>query len=327
MNREQFLEQNEATWRELEALLLRIERREKPENADELPRLFRQVCRDLATAQHRMYGIPLIDRLNALVARGYKEMYRDRGVGMEKVTRFFIRDFPRAVRREWRLFWLCNAVFWLPFLGFILAGHHAPEWIHAILGHETMAQLDESWGHDTQPLDRGFSGDLLMFGHYIANNIGIDFRMFAGGILFGVGTLFFLLFNGIHIGAVAGYVHMSCDAEKFYSFVSGHSSYELIGMIVAGIAGMKLGLSLLRPGRLTRKEALVAQLPDVLVLIIGAGLLTFLAAIVEGFWSAHDFPPMIKYAVGIAGWVLLGAYLFLAGRGGVDPRKGTSHAT
>ena len=76
----------------------------------------------------------------------------------------------------------------------------------------------------------------MMFCFYIWNNVAIDFRIFAGGIAAGAGTMFFLLFNGLHIGAAAGYVNVACDPESFWSFVAGHSSFELLGMVVAGVA-------------------------------------------------------------------------------------------
>ena len=41
-----------------------------------------------------------------------------------------------------------------------------------------------------------------MFGFYILNNVSIGFRSFAGGIIFGLGTIFFLVFNGLILGGV-----------------------------------------------------------------------------------------------------------------------------
>jgi len=86
-------------------------------------------------------------------------------------------------------------------------------------------------------------------------------------------------------------------------------------MVVSGMAGMKLGLAILRPGRLPRVRALVAAGKDALPLIYGAALMTTLAAIVEGFWSAQLLPSGVKYAVGILGWLLHIAYFTMAGRG------------
>jgi hypothetical protein len=47
----------------------------------------------------------------------------------------------------------------------------------------------------------------------------------------------------------------------------------------------------------------------------GATLMLLLAAVVEAFWSSSPvIPPGIKYAVGALGWLLVAAYLGLAGR-------------
>ena len=314
MNRETFIREHEATWREFERMLESFEKRRPAREAHRLPSLYRAVCRDLATAQHRMYGIAVIDRLNRLVIRGYKQVYRSRGASVDVVLRYFLRDFPLAVRREWRLFWLTMAFYWLPFFAMVLAAYHAPVWIQAFLGPGQMAALDASWSQG--PLTRGgFGEDLRMFGFYIYNNISIDFKTFAGGVLGGIGTLFFMVFNGLMHGAVAGYVHMQDYKEAFYSFVSGHSAMELLAMVFSGMAGMKIGLAILRPGRRSRAESFRRQAKGAMQLLIGAAIMTFVAACIEGFWSASPAPVTIKYVVGIMMWVVLALYfLFVGGR-------------
>ena len=59
--------------------------------------------------------------------------------------------------------------------------------------------------------------DWAMFGHYIRNNIGIAFQCFAGGLFFGIGSLFVLAFNGALAGSVAGYLTWRGLGENFYS--------------------------------------------------------------------------------------------------------------
>ena len=49
--------------------------------------------------------------------------------------------------------------------------------------------------------------------------------------------------------------------------------------------------------------------------VLGMAAMFFFAAVVEGFWSASRLPPMIKYAVGTAGWILVLGYFFGVGRG------------
>ncbi|MGE9267925.1 MAG: stage II sporulation protein M, partial [Verrucomicrobiales bacterium] len=118
-----------------------------------------------------------------------------------------------------------------------------------------------------------------------------------------------------HIGAATGYVHYAGDPEKFYRFVAGHSSFELLGMIVVGIAGLKLGGALLAPGRYPRGQALTRAGRAGLPLLLGGAAMTAFAAVVEGFWSAQPLPTGLKYAIGLAFWLLHLVYFLFAGRG------------
>ena len=90
---------------------------------------------------------------------------------------------------------------------------------------------------------RGPMRDVAMFGVYIWNNIGIDFQIFASGLVLGVGSVFTLLFNGVQGGAVMGHLTNLGFVSTFYGFVSGHSSFELMGAALSGAAGLRLGLA------------------------------------------------------------------------------------
>jgi uncharacterized membrane protein SpoIIM required for sporulation len=116
-------------------------------------------------------------------------------------------------------------------------------------------------------------------------------------------------------------VNHACDPESFWSFVSGHSSFELLGMVVSGMAGMRLGLAILKPGRLPRTRALAEASKQALPLIYGAALMTTLAAVIEGFWSAQMIPSDVKYVFGIVGWILCAAYFLTAGRRAGDAAR------
>jgi len=314
-----FEHKNAARWTEYEVLLAAAAKRNPDDpRVNELPRRFREMCLDLSLAENRMYGARITERLNALVIRGYERLYRARRGGLERFARFVTAGFPQAVRRDWKLFWLCNAAFWLPFLLMMFSESRDLRWIQAVLGADGMANMESMYGSQEEQISHlrsEYGSNFMMFCFYIYNNVAIDFRIFAGGILAGLGTLFFLLFNGVYIGAAAGYANHACDPVSFWSFVSGHSSFELIGMVIAGMAGMRIGLAILNPGRLPRPRALTAAARESLPLLYGAALLTTLAAAVEGFWSAQPVDPMVKYIVGIAGWVAHAVYFIFAGRG------------
>lgn len=313
-----FEHQNAARWAEYERLLGLIESGKAGGEAEELPRRFRELSADLALAESRMYGMRVTERLNGLVIRGYEVIYQVRRGSWERVVHFLTVGFPQEVRREWRLFWLCSVAFWLPFFALLFSAHHDIRWIQSVLGADGMASMGEMYGGKEEQLSHlrsEYGSNFMMFCFYIYNNVGIDFRIFAGGMLAGVGTIFYLVFNGLHMGAAAGYVNLECNPESFWTFVIGHSSFELLGMIVSGMAGLRLGMAILQPGRLPRVRALAEASKRALPLIYGAALLTSLAAVVEGFWSAQAISSEVKYAAGSVGWVLLTVYFLMAGRG------------
>ncbi len=328
MKRTSFEERGARDWVEFENMLQKLESQKGQPVADpeRLPGLFRQACSDLSLAEHRVYGKSLTERLNSLVIRGYNLIYKPSRPLAESMLTFFGRTFPRSVRAHARLFWLNMLLFWGGFLAMVVSVQFDPIWVQSVLGQEEMLALDVTWGEraPTDAVRDEFQSNFIMFCMYVYNNISIDFMTFAGGILFCLGTIFFSVFNGIHLGAATGYVHHACRPDTFYSFVAGHSSFELMALVISGTGGMLLGLSILKPGRRTRRQALVEAGRTSLPLILGASCMTFVAACIEGFWSAQPLDPVIKYSVGIFFWILLIAYLVFAGRGGI-PRSHDGH--
>ncbi len=108
-----------------------------------------------------------------------------------------------------------------------------------------------------------------MFGYYVMHNIGIAFQTFASGLLLGVGSAFFLVYNGLVIGAVAGHLSEIGFGQTFWSFVIAHGAFELTAIALAGAAGLQLGWALIAPRRLTRAEALKRAARKSVLLICG----------------------------------------------------------
>ena len=317
MNQQEFERRKTEDWKELDVALSSLERNRDAVDPARVPKLFRRVCHDLALARHRVFGHGMCEHLNGLAIRGYEVIHRKKGVPWEGVVRFFFQTFPQAVRDHWRLFCVSSLFFWVPFFLMMISVKFEIAWVQALLGPEELSQIDLMYGKGDGGLSNWrsrFGSNFEMFSMYIQNNVGIDFKLYAGGVLFGLGTLFFLLYNGLVIGGVAGYVHHAGDPEKLYSFVAGHSSFELLGMIVVGMAGLKIGMALLAPGQLSRTEAAAKAGKDGLPLLLGGAAMTVVAAVVEGFWSAQDFPSQLKYGVGIFFWVMHVGYFVFTGR-------------
>jgi uncharacterized membrane protein SpoIIM required for sporulation len=301
-------------WQEFELVL--DSKKAPPFDPARMPERYRRVCHQLALAQDRRYSPDLVDRLNRLALRGHHLLYENRRRQSGRAVEFLLGGFPRLVRAEWRLVAAAAILFFGPFALLIAVLQLHPEFVHYLLAPEQIAQFHAMYDPANRRLGmREADGSLQMFGFYIWNNVRIGFQTFAGGLAFGVGSVWFLGANGVIIGAVAGYLTQVGYSETFWSFVSGHSSPELLAIVVSGAAGLRLGLALIAPGGLTRKSALMAAAKPAVRLMYGAAVMFGLAAFVEAFWSPiTEVGFEVKVAVGLAGWVLAFAYFLFAGR-------------
>lgn len=322
MQEAEFLRDRKADWERLRLLLAAVDSRRsqgqvRAEDWELLPQLFRRACGDLALARQRMYSRKLIGELNDLVIEANRKLHRDNQGFLWRFFRLMGEEVPQAFRREWQLYVFCSLAFWLPFGLMLWAGKTEFIWVESLLGAEQMQQLDSMYGPGqglAEVEDVKLSERFVMFGFYILNNVGIDFRVFAGGVLAGVGVLIILLFNGVYIGAAASYCTENADFEAFWGFVSGHSAPELVGMLLCGMAGMRVGLAWLRPGRLRRSEALGVAGRASLPLLFGGALMTAFAAVIEAFWSPLPMAFATKVWFGVGMWVMIHVYLLFCGR-------------
>jgi len=301
-------------WQEFDLFL--ENKKNPPFDAAEMPERYRRICHTLALAQDRQYSPELVDRLNRLALRGHHVLYQNRRRQSGRVLEFVLAGFPRLVRAEWRLVLAAGLLFFGP-LGLLIAVLQVyPEFVHYLLAPEQIAQFHQMYDPGNKRLGmREADTSVAMFGFYIWNNVRIGFQTFAGGLAFGVGSLWFLAANGVIIGAVAGYLTQVGYSETFWSFVAGHSSPELLAIVLSGAAGLRLGMALIAPGGLSRKSALMAAAKPAVRLMYGAALMFMFAAFVEAFWSPlTEVPFNVKVGAGVAGWAIALAYFLLAGR-------------
>lgn len=317
MSREIFEQRHEPEWLALERNLGRLEGGAPLQGdlAPDFPELYRQVCHHLALVRHRRYGADLELRLNRLVLRGHQQLYRPRAGGLAPVLDFARSGFARLVRSERRLVGAAALLFALPLLLMTFLVPRNPELALAVLSPASIEEMGEQYapGGSLQA-GRPVDSDVLMFGYYIRNNIGIAFRTFAGGILGGVGSIFFLVYNGLAIGAVMGHIRQMGYGGRFFPFVVGHGAFELTAIVLAGAAGLRLGFALLSPGRASRGQALLLAGRTSIRMLYGAAVMLVLAAFLEAFWSPLSQPAATKYGVGIILWGYVFAYFLLAGR-------------
>lgn len=324
LNKREFVKQREPAWKRFEQLVRKFSGL-KPAKASskevtEFSRLFRELANDLATVRSRGWGGQMETYLNDLVSGGYNAFYRASPGFTKAAVDFLAGGFPRLLRANRWYFVTALVLFFVP-LGVSWAVVQNDPRLAARVVPEAQLQLYKQMykkkDKETEDEYRQRSSEArsLMAGFYVQHNTTIAFQCFAGGVLLGIFTVYTLLQNGILIGTIAGYVIAEADAERFLSFVVTHGAFELTAIAVAGAAGLILGNAFIHPGQYTRWEALKVRGLVAIKLAIGAGVMLFIAAMIEGFWSPSPVPAVVKYAVGSMLWVVVALYILIAGTG------------
>lgn len=294
-------------------------------NTTGFPALYRKICNHYALALCRQYSPALVTRLHERVLLGHQIIYKQTVFHPSKIINFFSLTFPSTFRDNIAYFGVALLLFLIPFIGTGMSCYFQQDLIYSIMDTSRVEEMeflyDPANKEYARPADKQQDTRIAMFGYYIRNNISIGFRTFAGGILAGTGTVFFLVTNGIFLGAVAGHITRLGFTGTFWPFVSGHGAFELTAIVISGAAGLILAKAVIAPGNRYRGDALRLAAITALQLILGAAAMLVLAAFIEAFWSAAAIPAVVKYFAAALLWTLVIAYLAFAGKARENTKK------
>lgn len=311
-----FINNRKNAWERLEELLTRLDRASlrqlKREEVRELGRIYRRTASDLAIARAESRDPRLINYLNSLVIRAHGRIYRADAQGGQRIRGFFARELPRTFRRTWRYTALAFGVFFLfGLIGFL--GSYQDTEFSELVGvppafRELYIETKTHWWEDLNRENQIGASQIM------TNNIQVTIYTFAFGAMFGVGTLFFLAYNGANIGSVLALTYRAGFGNDLVTFMAGHGVIELSCIFIAGGAGLLIGSALIMPGDLSRADALKTRGKDAIRLMMGVAVLLVLAGIIEGFISPAPIDPRIKFSIAAITGIALYAYLLLTGR-------------
>src|SRR5215831_13749964 len=204
----QFEQLYERDWEELQTLLAQIHNRRYGKEpvlvqGERVASLYRRTCEHLALARARFYPAYLVERLEQITSDAHQVIYQHSELGLGRLKRLFARDFPRAVRAHAGFVWVSAALFGLSTIVLGLLVYYRPEMILSVADASTVAGYEQMYSNAAEQIGRlgGASTDWEMFGFYIRNNVGVAFQCFAAGLFAGVGSIFFIVFNGALGGA------------------------------------------------------------------------------------------------------------------------------
>jgi uncharacterized membrane protein SpoIIM required for sporulation len=312
--RDDFVAEHRSAWAELDGLLSQSKALGGPE-LSRLSALYRKVSSDVMAARTAGYGADLTGLLDGLAARAHAALYGHGRQAWRIGWQLLARDFPRGLRDSSPFILVAGVLFVLPLAIGLVSSLLKSGFAERVLSPEQLEAMADMYAGGVSH-GREVGTDAAMAGFYVMNNVGIAFRCFATGVLFGTGSVFFLVYNGLVTGTVVGHVIAVGHGRHILTFICGHAPYELGAIVVAGGAGLRLGYALLATGNLTRVASLRQHARGTVPVIAGAAAMLLVAAAIESFWSPSRAPYPVKWAFGATSVAVVVLFWVLAGRVG-----------
>src|SRR6267378_597489 len=296
---DRFINERKTVWQRLEELLDLLDRmtlrRLHREEVRELGRIYRRTASDLAISRAESRDPRLVNYLNSLVIRAHGRIYTADAQGGRRIRRFFTHDFPQTFRSTWRYTAIAFSVFMLFGLIGFLGTHYDPEFSE-LMGvppvlRERVIDTRTHWWEELNEANQVYATGIF------THNLKVAFYAFALWALVGVGTLYYMAFNGANISSVLALTFRAGFGRDLLTFMAGHGVIELSCIFIAGGAGLLIGSAMIMPGDLSRADALKSRGMEGIRLMVGIMPLLVLAGIIEGFISPAPINPAIKFSI------------------------------
>jgi uncharacterized membrane protein SpoIIM required for sporulation len=310
-----FVTRKQSQWQDLSVILERVKLQGLPAmpqgDLGRLGSLYRRTAADLAFARTQHATPELVFYLNELVGQGHGILYQDstgRSIWLS-VGDFFLWDLPKVLRKNMPF------VLFAFFLTMAGAGvayaivHHNPA-DAAIFVPAEFSSSAKSWEkgdakHDTVSAGVG----ALMSAGLMTHNISVGLAAFAVGITI-VPPMYLMMDNGFILGALIALVQPTHNLPTLWAGILPHGSCELSAIFIDGGAGFLIGWSLIHPGNLSRREALLVNTKEACKMLVGTVPLYIVAGIIEGNVSHSAIPPWSKFALAGALFSMILFYIY-----------------
>ena len=320
-----FRKEREESWRRLETLLDRAERHAPKSLTDDemlaIPQLYRSALSSLSVARATSLDQALIDYLEALSARAYFFVYGARATLLERLQSFFARDWPHAVKQLWRETIVSALLLFAGTLMAFLLVSADPDWYASFVSAEMASGRDPNATTEflrSTIYDDGDADGLGVFATSLfTHNAQIALFAFALGFAFCAPTALLLVYNGCSLGAMFAVFASRGLGVEFAGWIFIHGVTELLAVILAGAAGLRIGWSFAFPGGLTRIAAAERAGRQGATVMMGVVVMLFIAGLLEGFARQLIVSDVIRFGVAAATAVGWSMYFYRGDRSGI----------
>ncbi len=272
---------------------------------------YQALTADLARARSLGASTATIDWLNRTAVAGHNLLYGRMQRSLDGGWADWFGSFPRSLRQHLWAVALATAMFFGPALISYVAVQ-----LYPTLGYDLVSEafLDFTPSHKENLHSIPSVVRPIISSAIITNNVQVTLLAFGFGLTAGIGTTLLLIFNGIHLGSVAGWMALQGNEKALWGWIMPHGGTELIAICLAGAAGYLLAGAILVPGQLRRSTALKQVGTDALIIEIGCMVMLVFAGLIEGFVSPSSIGYGARVAVfggTVSMWVI---YFVVAGR-------------
>jgi uncharacterized membrane protein SpoIIM required for sporulation len=279
-----FVKQNAAKWSSFE--------QSPTDDPDELAERFIQITDDLAYAKTFYPKSKTTAYLNGLAAGLHQSIYKNKSEKSNRFLTFWKYELPILFKTYQRPL-LYSFIFFIIFcLIGALSAKYDENFVRLILGDSyiDMTNANIAKGDPFGVYKQG--GETLMFLAIAANNIYVSLVTFVSGVIFSVGSVYFLFRNGLMLGSFQYYFFSKGLGIKSILVVWIHGTLEISAIMIAGAAGIILGNSLLFPKTFSRMVSLKRGAKDGMKVAVGIVPILIVAAFFEGFVTRHTEMPV-----------------------------------
>ncbi|SEO64454.1 Uncharacterized membrane protein SpoIIM, required for sporulation [Amphibacillus marinus] len=310
MQLKQFIQLNRQYWQELDQMIIDFEKkRSKPvqEKIEKFDQLYQRITQQLSYSQTFFPDQDVTIHLNQLVGRAHHVLYKTEYSSWKQLWIFFSEKFVGLLLEQWRAIVIALVLFTVGGLASFFAVAQNPINMAFILPAEFSNVLSP------EELEANIHADSIdgafMSAQIMTNNIQVAILAFAGGITFGILTVYIMVYNGIIIGALAGLFWHANSSYIFWAYIVPHGIIELIAIFIAGGAGLLMGYKLFVPGQYKRSTQLKHHAKRSVLLLLGTLPIFVLAGIIEGYITPAALSIPTKYAVALLTLIGFIAYM------------------
>jgi uncharacterized membrane protein SpoIIM required for sporulation len=293
-----FIKQNSQRWKIYES--------QKVTGPDELAESFISITDDLAYAKTFYPKSNTTKYLNGLAAAFHQSIYKNKREKTSRFITFWKYELPLIFYKH-RKQLLYSFLFFTVFsLMGALSARYDSTFLRLILNDNYVNMTNENIAKGDPFAVYKQGNEFLMFIQIAANNIRVELATFVMGIIFSVGSIYELMYNGIMMGSFQYYFFSKGLGWQSVLVIWLHGTLEISSIILAGGAGLILGNSLLFPKTYNRIVSIKNGAKDGLKIAIGLIPIFLTAAFFEGFVTRHTEMP-----VWLSLSILLGSLSFI----------------